>query len=53
MIVTYVDGTTATYYTAFDAQNVRSMYTVATNLADAGLGNAVTTFIIDTVNAAS
>ena len=29
MTITYADGSTATYYTAFDAENVRIMYNVA------------------------
>ena len=52
MTVIYADGTTATFYTAFDANNVRSMYDVAVNLEENGQGSEVTKTIIDTVTAA-
>ena len=45
--VTYADGTTADFYTAFDStNNVRSMYDVAVNLQAAGKTNAVVDAVI-------
>ena len=53
MFVTYDDGTTATFYTDFDENNVRSMYDVAVNLTENGEGTVATEKVINTVKAAS
>ena len=46
--VTYADGTTATFYADFNAEdNVRSMLEVAQNLKDAGVTNRVIDRILE------
>ena len=50
MIVTYADGSSATFYTAFDAnENIRSMYQAAKELVENGEEDDVLNTIINTV----